>query len=461
MNAPSEGSKQSTDWLNRKKIAEDLADKIFAGSFLKGDEAKGTMVIDGAYGTGKTSVIRFLQDALKGKGVRTMYFDAWENENFADPIVPFLAAIKKYFGVSSSSWAELEKIAEYLPSNCLGVIDLKTSVQTLAQWRGKYNSPTEEFKSILGEVLAEGSGKSEHVKLVIFVDELDRCKPTFAFQLLERIKHLFCIDKMLFVVGMDMRTMEGMVKKFYGSPDPSGYLLKFFDRRVLLPDPDRRAFMHALMRKLSPSLMQTESFAGGIMDGFLVVASLFKFNLRQLMKAGQELSRLETTIAKDVSILIKQEDTPGAGDTGEIIGITEAIRVHDQVLAEDIFLKHDAQKGYIELLKFLIRQTKIIGVNQVDISEKYDERESSRRRRLFIVLVRTTYVGFRCKGMSFNGFWNGQKELSAEVNSIFGHTHLNELLDSWDKYLVRESDNRGWVYTFDHAYRLLDEGKDL
>ena len=46
-------------------------------------------------------------------------------------------------------------------------------------------------------------------RLVIFIDELDRCKPTYAIKLLERIKHYFNQEKITFVF-IDSVSLKGI-----------------------------------------------------------------------------------------------------------------------------------------------------------------------------------------------------------------------------------------------------------
>ena len=55
------------------------------------------------------------------------------------------------------------------------------------------------FKELLEDVKIEKANK-----LVIFIDELDRCNPSFAIKLLERIKHFFYDDRFIFVFSTDV-----------------------------------------------------------------------------------------------------------------------------------------------------------------------------------------------------------------------------------------------------------------
>jgi predicted KAP-like P-loop ATPase len=66
--------------------------------------------------------------------------------------------------------------------------------------------------------------------LIIFVDELDRCKPSFAVKLLEQIKHYFLLQNVTFVFSTNILELSKTISKFYGN-DFQGdkYLNRFFD----------------------------------------------------------------------------------------------------------------------------------------------------------------------------------------------------------------------------------------
>ena len=73
-------------------------------------------------------------------------------------------------------------------------------------------------------------------RLVIFIDELDRCNPAFAIKLLERIKHYFNNSRITFVFSVNVAELQHAVRNHYGSDfDASRYLDRFFDLRIDLP----------------------------------------------------------------------------------------------------------------------------------------------------------------------------------------------------------------------------------
>jgi hypothetical protein len=68
------------------------------------------------------------------------------------------------------------------------------------------------------------------------VDELDRCRPDYALSVLEIIKHLFAVDRVHFVLGVNSKALENSVKARYGAEiDAKNYLKKFINLKFSLP----------------------------------------------------------------------------------------------------------------------------------------------------------------------------------------------------------------------------------
>ncbi|WP_292455784.1 P-loop NTPase fold protein [Methylibium sp.] len=73
-----------------------------------------------------------------------------------------------------------------------------------------------KFREELQAVIAEIRKKNERGNLIVFIDELDRCRPTFAIELLERIKHLFDVPNIVFVLSIDKSQVEVSTSSVYG-----------------------------------------------------------------------------------------------------------------------------------------------------------------------------------------------------------------------------------------------------
>lgn len=94
---------------------------------------------------------------------------------------------------------------------------------------------SEFHNSLASFVERSANGK----QLIIFVDELDRCRPNYAIELLERIKHLFNIEGLVFVLALDKAQLGHSIEAVYGNEfDSTGYLRRFIDFEYQLKKPD-------------------------------------------------------------------------------------------------------------------------------------------------------------------------------------------------------------------------------
>lgn len=76
---------------------------------------------------------------------------------------------------------------------------------------------------------------------------MDRCKPSYAVQLLERVKHYLCDDRILFVFAVNLEELQHTIKHFYGETfDACRYLDRFFNMRISLPPADKSRFYQSI-----------------------------------------------------------------------------------------------------------------------------------------------------------------------------------------------------------------------
>lgn len=95
-----------------------------------------------------------------------------------------------------------------------------------------------QLKESLAALVASLDGKSLHAPIVIVIDELDRCRPTYAIKLLEEIKHLFDVPGLVFVLAIHSDQLAHSVSGAYGSTfDGRAYLRRFIDRQYNLTEP--------------------------------------------------------------------------------------------------------------------------------------------------------------------------------------------------------------------------------
>lgn len=175
---------------------------------------------------------------------KPIYYNAWLYDCHKDPLMSLLYVLIKESGKYISTNINSEKISEKLISIASSFsisvpfmgIDLKKINDSLKGKDILEEIKTAEdirktVKEIFDEIIVESTEK-----LVIFIDELDRCRPDFAIETLERIKHYFDDDRIIFVVSINKEQLIHTISKYYGEQfDSTRYLNKFFDINIYLP----------------------------------------------------------------------------------------------------------------------------------------------------------------------------------------------------------------------------------
>ena len=155
---------------------------------------------------------------------------------------------------------EIEKYAETRRSAYREAVnsltELRASLEAVVAQPGEYNSKLEESLAPQPQKADSQSVRIEEAveerrPLVVFIDELDRCRPTYAIELLEVAKHLFAVDGVVFVLGVNRSELAHSVKAVYGASfEAEGYLHRFFDVDIRLPSPDRTAFVQSQIKAI-------------------------------------------------------------------------------------------------------------------------------------------------------------------------------------------------------------------
>lgn len=236
--------------------------------------------LDAPWGQGKTTFLRMWEQHLKDSAVPTIYFNAWENDFTDDALVSIIGEISS--GIDELSTPEdISKTKEYLDKAkgfgvtllkrtvpvaakvaTAGALDLdKVTEQALAGFAEsiakeelesyeKSKKTLSAFRGSLQELATSISSKEDPKPLVFIIDELDRCRPNFSIEVLEKAKHFFNVSNIVFVLGADKIQLGHSIKAVYGQDlNVNGYLRRFIDFDYLLPPPEKGLFIKALFKK--------------------------------------------------------------------------------------------------------------------------------------------------------------------------------------------------------------------
>ena len=245
--------------LDRKKYAHVLRNII--NNYLDGF----VLAINNEWGTGKTTFIKMWQQQLVNEKYKAIYLNAWENDFEPNPIVAILAEFKNLMKsdtqVKYKSLLEkgaviskniLPHLAKTIAKKYIGEEGVAQLIEDTTQGAAEIledevksyatkKAGLAEFRKSLTEfVLAS----QEEKPIVCIIDELDRCRPNYAVEFLEQIKHFFSVPGIIFVLSIDKEQLGNAIRGVYGSDriNADEYLRRFIDLEYSLPTPDVKAF---------------------------------------------------------------------------------------------------------------------------------------------------------------------------------------------------------------------------
>lgn len=248
---PSEKSPFEGDKLDRPGPA------FILKSIIETFEEGCVVSLNGKWGTGKTTFLSMWEKYMATFGYRIIHYNAWESDYVSDPLVAFIAEFRRFAETNNIEKAKkvlgemgkitlsmLPIIAGELIKHFTGV-DAKELIEkggdvlinTVNKEIDNYFVQKEtltSFKKELSDYISEISdGKS----LILVVDELDRCNPKFAVNTLERIKHIFAVPNIAFVLSIDEEQLCNSIKGYFGNNDfdAKDYLRRFVDIPYYLP----------------------------------------------------------------------------------------------------------------------------------------------------------------------------------------------------------------------------------
>ena len=310
---------EKTDLFGYKGFGTALAKLI--GSF----EDDPVIVLDGAWGSGKTTFSRQWAGLLRGQGHFVSYFDAFAADHYRDPFLPLVGelhclATECGLEPESKTLCQFRKVATAVVTE-LGLLAADSVLpgvgRVVAQGaevvgqrdEGQLGSwikqaadrkrALQDFRRLLQRmavelVAEERQGETEAAeqgelsrRLIVIVDELDRCRPLFALSLLERIKHVFGVQGVSFVLVANLTELGKSVRKVYGDVDDTRYLEKFFDIVANLPEEDLQGYNLKAERYVRYLLGELQfprrgHFEGNYREGLAELATSENLSLRVL-----------------------------------------------------------------------------------------------------------------------------------------------------------------------------------
>ncbi|ELO1812415.1 hypothetical protein QXB70_002112 [Vibrio fluvialis] len=317
--------------IDRKPYSEHLTD------FLNSKAKYGYVLnLNAEWGSGKTTFLQCWYNELKEKHP-VVYFDAWKSDFTHDAMLALLEAfhsqlmnaltenkalLKKIMEggahfIKNTSWKLalgfikrqggmdtdeplFSDISEELNELGLDASDLTESLKETFAAMSEQKRKVEgvhDFKTTLVELSKAYLEVHHHKKgpIYVLIDELDRCRPTYAIEVIESVKHFFNTENFVFVLATDTEQLQHSIRAVYGQGfDSSNYLRRFFDKSITLPVPLIGEYLFSKLEKyLSHSHIQRNIIVNFINNLF------FRYEIHSIREVDKILNLIEIAESKN------------------------------------------------------------------------------------------------------------------------------------------------------------------
>jgi hypothetical protein len=182
-------------------------------------------------------------------------------------------------------------------------------------------------------------------RLVLFIDELDRCKPSFALKFLERVKFLFDAEEVILVFATNTTELAKTVEGYYGPGfDGQSYLSRFYDDRIFLSPVETKKYLRLL------------GYENSLNEFDMIEESLSKsmgFTMRELNRYHQAIKTVRHIVLEEIPLNDCRDKLGGtvlAIATNIFLPVLIAIRIKDNGEFEAVFSGSDEEKKVLESL---------------------------------------------------------------------------------------------------------------
>ena len=316
------------DLLERKESVQILT------NLLRKIQSPCVFSIDAEWGNGKTTFLKIWAQYLRNNKFRVVEFNAWETDFSNDPFEALTAELMDVIRNHTSDTNSSERImksAKNLMRISLPILIRLASFGYLAKddvqefvnglptdvvekigiFESKKNV-VNEFKSSLQTLIEGLPTADDQLPLVVMIDELDRCRPSYAIELLEVTKHLFSVNGIVFVLAVNHSQLIESTKALYGNDfDANEYLKRFFDIDYRLHSPPREPFIKNLIEtttiddyfsnRVDDDVMRDSVNLPNLLCGFFKNSNL---SHRQVAKSIHRLSLVLGSLDEDMLLNI-------------------------------------------------------------------------------------------------------------------------------------------------------------
>ncbi len=399
------------DSFNRKEFADNLT------KLIQNTDHGLVLTINSKWGDGKTSFIKLWQMELENnERIIPIYYDAFANDFTSDVFMSIAVLIYKTLkekykkdGIASENKEQIKylkktsiklgkellkmgvnaavaaftgglvenkKLSEWVVNSFKrlfwGTIEL--NVEKKFEAHNNSHSIIKEYQEKLSSLLEiENTNQPDNKrKIVFFVDELDRCRPNFAVEVIEKIKHLFNVKNVFFILAINKSQLLSTIASVYGvtNEESSIYLQKFVHLETKLP-PMLRSNNNGNVSNLEiyiSDLIKELDIEKSILPEPIIVKTLNDFSQENYMSLNpRSIERIMTYIA----IAFNSIEVKLGEELKKQLVVMSALRVGEPALYEKFKTgqisrdSKDNSQRYFEWMKNFFKGERIDTASQV------------------------------------------------------------------------------------------------
>ncbi|MGL6462352.1 KAP family P-loop NTPase fold protein [Aeromonas hydrophila] len=322
------------DRLDRARYAEFLTNYLAA----EGKQRNYVLNLNAEWGAGKTWFIKRWYMELK-QHYPTVYIDAWQQDFSDDPLLTVIssiidqlkdiagkenpipdgmrqrllglfkvggklalkAAIKKAGLEEDDFFLEEEDANQLVDALCSNQKERYESIQYLKK----------EIRQWVEGAVGLSDGKLDYPAFIL-IDELDRCRPSYAVEMLETIKHIFDIPGVVFVLATDTEQLQHAVKSIYGEGvDGKKYFERFFDSQRTLKKGPREQMASSRLDLYGDDIWSTTEVAlypnlskEQLAKLIAEISSAFGMSIRDMNRMISNLLAIISNLKKEMDVIL-------------------------------------------------------------------------------------------------------------------------------------------------------------
>ena len=291
--------------LTPSKEFDQIAETVT--EIIKKSEPKFTLGIYGEWGTGKSTLMKSIQSKLEldnKKKILTVWFNAWRferEENFAT------IALMKTIGYKMAKNEKFENLSQLILRGMKitgkdlfrkavletimtekGVDEIEKKLTEKMAFLDNLDKDTIYFDGI--ETISNEFKKIRKLKknkdyrMVVFIDDLDRCSPKKALEVLESIKIFLDIEGFIYVIGISVETLNRLISYAYKETGIQGkeYIKKIIQVPIKIPKWDKADIEKLIEEQISHNL--NNDYNKFVILNASIIAKAVNYNPRQVKR---------------------------------------------------------------------------------------------------------------------------------------------------------------------------------